>query len=154
MPHAPARDKTSPCRSTTRLPLIQPFRAVISELRTAASRRPPRDTTCACQLAGHRVAARRVASTASLPLTSRRPPLLQAGRTAIAAGKHELRVLDLGRAPPSRAYKTDSLHPCLTPSRTGLPLSLPSFQPPPLVPSRLQTARRRRPPSTVCPRQG
>jgi hypothetical protein len=57
-PHAPARDKTSPCRSTTRLPLIQPAQAFISELNTAASHWPSRDTTCACQLASHCVAAR------------------------------------------------------------------------------------------------
>jgi hypothetical protein len=95
-PHAPAHDKTSPCRSTTRLPLIQPAQAVISELNTAASRRPPCDTTCACQLVGHCIAGRRVASATSLSLMSCRPPLLQAGRTAIAAGKHELRVLDPG----------------------------------------------------------
>jgi hypothetical protein len=74
------------------------------------------------------VAARRVASTASLPLTSRRPPLLQAGRTAIAVGKHEHRVLDQGRAPRSRAYKTDSHRPCLTP-KPHRPSSLPAEPP-------------------------
>jgi hypothetical protein len=151
-PHAPACDKTSPCRSTTQLSLIQPARAVISELNTTASHWPPHDTTCACQLAGHRDAARRVASTASLPLTSCRPPLLQAGRNAIAAGKHELRVLDPGQHRLPTPIKWTRAAPASPPSRTGLPLSLPSLQPPPPVPSWLQTARRRRSPSTVCPR--
>jgi hypothetical protein len=52
-------------------------------------------------------------------------PLLQAGRTAIATGKHELRVLDPSQAPPSRAYKMDSRRPCLTPKPHQ-----PSFLPP------------------------
>jgi hypothetical protein len=57
-----------------------------------------------------------------------RPPLLQASRTAIVAGKHELRVLDSGRAPPSLAYKTDSRRPCLTP-KLHRPSSLPPEPP-------------------------
>jgi hypothetical protein len=143
-PHAPTCDKTSPCRSMKRLPLIQPARVVISELNTTARHRPPRDTTCACQLAGHRDAARRVASTASLPLTSRRPPLLQVSTSFACSTQAEHRL-----PAPIKWTHAAAASP---PSCTGLPLSLPSLQPPPPVPSWLQTARRRRSPSTIRPR--